>query len=192
MSDQVTGLLSPWLRRRRLAAVRRHLSGRVLDFGCGTGAMTDLVDPGRYVGFDADAASVDEARRQHPGFSFTSQLDEVPGQFDTIVLLAVIEHLHEPEKVVGELVARLQPGGRLVATTPHPRFEWLHELGAKLGIVSQEAAHEHDTLYDRGMLATLFSDSGLQLESYRRLLGGLNQLAVARRPSSTEAAAASG
>ena len=41
MTDQAAeGLLSPMLRNRRIQAVKPFLRGRVLDVGCGNGALT--------------------------------------------------------------------------------------------------------------------------------------------------------
>ena len=40
MADQgAEGWLSPWLRMQRIKAAQPYLSRRVLDFGCGSGAL---------------------------------------------------------------------------------------------------------------------------------------------------------
>ncbi|HQR37233.1 MAG TPA: methyltransferase domain-containing protein, partial [Blastocatellia bacterium] len=43
-------------------------------------------------------------------------LDDVEGEFDTIISLDVFEHLARPEPVIEALVGRLAPGGRLIVT----------------------------------------------------------------------------
>ena len=46
------GLLSPYLRNRRLAMARPLLTGRVLDVGCAEGHLAESVPADRYVGVD--------------------------------------------------------------------------------------------------------------------------------------------
>lgn len=44
---------------------------RLLDWGCGTGALTDLLHPGvNYTGFDTAQGMVERARREHPSRRF--------------------------------------------------------------------------------------------------------------------------
>ncbi len=69
---------------------------------------------------------------------------------------------------------------RLVLTTPHPAFEWVHELGAKLGLCSADAAEEHETLLDATAMRKLAEQNALRLVTVKRFLCGLNQLFVLR------------
>jgi SAM-dependent methyltransferase len=59
---------------RRLRAILRlplRSAESLLDFGCGTGRLADLVPPGvNYVGMDWSSAIVEEARRRRPGCDF--------------------------------------------------------------------------------------------------------------------------
>ncbi|MBN1510467.1 MAG: class I SAM-dependent methyltransferase, partial [Phycisphaerae bacterium] len=67
MANQASGFLSPFLRGCRLRAARPFIDGgRVLDMGCGTGSLADIVAPQQYLGVDIDAESVRLARRRHP------------------------------------------------------------------------------------------------------------------------------
>lgn len=181
MADQARGVLSPWLRSRRLAAARPYLRGRVLDVGCGVGALAADVAPVSYLGVDADPESLRVAQGRHPGHRFERLLDAAGGGWDTVVALALIEHVEEPAALLAELAARLHPGGRLVLTTPHPRLRRAHEFGARVGLFSREAAEEHTALLDEPSLRDLHGAAGLRVVVYRRFLGGANQLLVATR-----------
>lgn len=186
MADQGNeGRLSPFLRRCRMRAVRPFLRGRVLDVGCGTGLLAEWIAPNRYVGVDPDAASLALARRCNGGHRFESVLpgEEEQGRFDTIAVLAVIEHVPHLEYFMRGLVGYLADSvdASLVLTTPHPWTEGLHQLGAWGGLFSRAADDEHQALLNRDKLADLGLASGLRLAQYRRFLFGANQLAVLRR-----------
>ncbi|MBN1513149.1 MAG: methyltransferase domain-containing protein, partial [Phycisphaerae bacterium] len=124
------------------------------------------------------------ARRRYPEHTFLT-LDEfqdgrtLPG-FDVIVALAVIEHVDDPGDWLARLAAHLNPGGRIVLTTPHPAWRRVHDLGAAVGLFSREAAEEHHALLDEPALRELATNAGLDLIHSRRFLLGANQLFVLR------------
>lgn len=181
MADQSNeGLLSPFLRKQRLEAARPHIKGRVLDVGCGSGAVADLVAADRYVGVDVDELSLDNARKFHPQHIFQSCLPPPESGFDTIVSLAVIEHIKEPVGYLHSLADRLatESTSCIVLTTPHPAIDWVHTAGAYLGLFSRHAQEEHDDLFNKSQLEGLARKCGLSLVIYRRFLFGANQLAV--------------
>src|SRR3989344_4131716 len=95
----------------RHAAARVLVDGkRVLDVGCGDGALMVLLrEDGREVaGADLSATAVAHAREK--GFT-VAQLpdDESPlpfpdGSFECVVALDVLEHVYDPARLLGELV----------------------------------------------------------------------------------------
>jgi 2-polyprenyl-3-methyl-5-hydroxy-6-metoxy-1,4-benzoquinol methylase len=195
MADQGSeGLLSPWLRRKRIEAALPHLAGRVLDVGCGSGALAAHVAADRYCGVDIDAESLALARRRYPDHEFREALPASGDDFDTIVSLAVIEHVPDPARFLTELKARLgaATGSRIVISTPRPAVDWIHTAGSAVGLFSGHASEEHEELLDRPDLERAATDSGLELESFRRFLFGANQLAVFRRHGETGAGSGPG
>lgn len=184
MADQGSeGLLSPFLRARRLAAARPYLHGRVLDVGCGVGALAALVGPDAYLGVEVDPDALSLARAAHSRHRFQAELPSAGAGFDTVVCLAVIEHLPDPAAFLGELAARLaDPADScIVLTTPHPAVDRLHDWGAALGLFSKAANEEHQALLDETALRALGAAASLRLARYQRFLLGANQLAVYRR-----------
>jgi SAM-dependent methyltransferase len=174
----------------RLAAALPHLppGGRVLDVGCG---LTDLPDRiPNYVGCDRNAEVLASQRERWPKKDFfewdigrgAAPLElEARAPFEGILLLAVLEHVADPAAVLSRLSPLLSPGGRLVATTPHPSGGWLLEAGAALGFLSPHAREEHESLLGREALEEAGRSAGVSLVLYRRFLLGLNQLAVFSR-----------
>src|SRR5207302_11483133 len=183
MADQLTGLLSPFLRSRRMAAVTPFLSqGPLLDIGCGTGALAHHVDSTRYLGVDQDEESIAIAKNLFPTHRFLALAEfiQLPNenQFERIAGLAVIEHVEDPQKWLAWLRTLLKPGGRVVLTTPHPSIRWLHELGARIGVFSREGAREHRELINRDRMIQLAKTSGFRIQYVRTILSGCNQLFV--------------
>ena len=183
MADQARGLLSPYLRDRRINVAVAYLDGRVLDYGCGTGALADFFPPDRYVGTDRDEASLEIARQQHPGYSFypPEEIHSLRIRFDSIAALAVLEHLPDRVEFLRLLGSLLSESGRLVLTTPHPLSNGIHFIGSRLGIFSREASEEHGSLVGSGEMAGLAWAAGLAVIVSKRFLLGMNQLFVLER-----------
>lgn len=182
MADQGTqGRLSPWLRDQRIKAVRAYLTGRVLDYGCGGGALAAHVRVDKYLGYDPDAEAVFTARRDWPTHKFVTEPPTPAGEYDSVVCLAVLEHVHNPAAFLADLAGYLSPTGKIMLTTPHPRFEVVHTLGAKVGVFSHDAHEEHEELLDERALSSIAAQAGLSMLTYRRFLFGANQLALVER-----------
>jgi SAM-dependent methyltransferase len=105
------------------AAVRE--AGRVLDVGCGTGALVDAVakrDPGStVVGIDPSQPFIDYARQrfQGPRFSFDRgdgmALPYPDASFDCSLSLLVFMFIPQPEKAASEMRRVTRPGGTAAA-----------------------------------------------------------------------------
>jgi len=182
MTTKYSGVLSPYLRDRRIAVTRPLLKGRVLDVGCAEGHLAEHVAPADYVGVDLDEEILVEARSNWPDHTFMS-LDALdPGErFDTVVALAVIEHVPDPEGWLRRYAEQLVPGGSVIITTPHARWEPLHGIAAKFSLTSDEAHEEHETTFDEASITRLIESVGLRMTSYKRFLAGMNQLVVGTR-----------
>jgi SAM-dependent methyltransferase len=112
-------------RNRELARFlkrRRYLTNgsRLLDMGAGHGHIADVLREAipdlDVVAVEADLEGLANLRRL--GFSAYATLDEVPGDFDAINLVEVIEHLDDPVRALASLRQRLRRNGKLFCTTP--------------------------------------------------------------------------
>ncbi len=182
MADQGTeGFLSPFLRSQRTNAVVSLLKGKVLDVGCGSGALAAHVAPENYLGIDIDPISIAAAREKFPNHRFEQAQTTSENDFQTVVALAVIEHVPSPALFLQTLIDNLEGQNtdcRILCTTPHPAFETIYSIGVKFGLFSSSAHDEHETLLNQKTLAEAGGKAGLVLESYQRFLFGANQLAV--------------
>ena len=130
-TTQVADRLSRWqaLRGRSSTLARQGSRRRLRQRPVDPVVQARRVPRGRI-----DPASLDTARRERPGFRFDSALP-VDEEFDTIVILAVIEHVKDPTGLLAKLSPLLSKAGAMVITTPHPRMEWAHTVGAKVHLV---------------------------------------------------------
>lgn len=179
MPDQINGLLSPFLRTIRINAARPHLRGDILDYGCDVGALSIYIENSKYVGVDIDKESIGIATKTYPNYSFhTLGSFRTNKKFDTIVGLALIEHIKDPKSFLIELKSYLNKDGRIVLTTPHPYVDKIHFYGSRIGLFSQNAEDEHESLIDFAKMASLTEASGLEIYLYKRFLLGTNQLFI--------------
>jgi len=93
---------------------------RILDLGCGTGALTaEIAACGAEVfGIDRSADMIAEARKKFPALRFevvdARELSFV-GEFDAVFSNAVLHWIREPERVIVGVEKAFRPGGRFVA-----------------------------------------------------------------------------
>ena len=107
--------------------LRSFLPGRarVLDVGCGTGSLTNIVNEGK--GNEVYGIEPDETRAQvakSRGIEvfcgiLTEDYLRRQGPFDVVILADILEHLAEPAALL-RLVARgLNPGGMVLISVPN-------------------------------------------------------------------------
>jgi ubiquinone/menaquinone biosynthesis C-methylase UbiE len=93
---------------------------RILDVGCGTGALTaQIASAGaEVIGIDESANMIAEARHTHPELRF-EVMDardlSFRAEFDAVFSNAALHWMQPPEAVVRGLAAALKPSGRFVA-----------------------------------------------------------------------------
>ena len=119
-------LYSPSTYSRYVAAhgcIDRHVSGKVLDVGCGNMSFPSavLARADEYDGLDIE--------RRVPGVKYVADVQDMhmiaPETYDTVLCLEVLEHTPEPSQGLSEIFRVLKPRGVLIVTVPH--LARLHE-----------------------------------------------------------------
>ena len=101
----------------------------VIDVGCGSGVITNLLGNlgADAIGIDANPAAINFASQTfvHPNVKFLlGQVDEeyvFPDQVDKVYCLEVIEHIYyfQGKSMLGAFYKLLKPGGSVFLTTPN-------------------------------------------------------------------------
>ncbi len=181
------GLLSPFLRKRRIKAALPFIYGQVLDIGCGSGELAKYLPIDCYTGVDVDQESLNIAKNKYADHQFQQELPSGNQQFDTIVSLAVIEHVDNPEAFLLNLIEYLTTDqhSRIVLTSPHPITNQLHYFGSRVKLFSRTGNEEHEKLLNYSDFLHLAEVCGLYLKGYQRFLFGMNQLVVYQKEGSS-------
>lgn len=124
-----------------------HLSGRVLDVGCGIGDF--LAYRSGTVGVDVNTYAVDWCRQRglDARLMATDHLSFDDASFHAVMLDNVLEHLSEPTGLLLEIRRVLAPGGRVLVGVP-----------GKLGYTCDS---DHKVFYDESNLSRVMSDAGM-------------------------------
>ena len=178
--------------RSRYVAIRELVPapGRVLDYGCGWGAFSKMLEErgNEVVGIDLDDNQVDICRLVWAGIDRLSfehaaitELDSA--SFDCVVSNEVIEHVHNPGTYLDEINRVLVPGGRLVISLPNvmtprlvapllsPRLpENLRRISEQTRADYRKEQH-HIQAWDPAHFVRLVSTVGFVFEDYRPLEG---------------------
>ena len=147
------------------------IPGRVIDLGCGNGAVARVVRKRGYevVGIDAAVDGIEFAKTTEPEAPFfCASLDNllvpvVGGAYDAAYSLEVVEHLYQPRNLFRRAIEVIKPGGHLVVSTPY------HGYLKNLGLATVGAWDRHLTvhwdgghikLWSRRRLTELLTEAG--------------------------------
>lgn len=161
-----------------LAECQRLGVHRVLDLGCGNGALCqELARAGlEVVGCDADAGGIALAREAIPNVRFEavsvydppSKLSEKP--FDAVISTEVVEHLMAPRALPRFAASVLRPGGWFMVSTPYHGYL----KNVLLSVAGKWDSH-HSPLWDgghvkfwsRATLTRLLEEEGFRVERFQ-------------------------
>jgi SAM-dependent methyltransferase len=109
--------------RMILSAAQGHLSGRVLENGCGVGMYLEHLAPhvGSIIGLEYEPGRAQQAQNRVPYVVIAAgeQLPFEPLAFDTILSHEVLEHVGDDRSTVEEMVRVLKSDGIILVFVPN-------------------------------------------------------------------------
>ena len=173
------------LAKRRVRAVLPHIRGRLLDVGCGFNRL--VRDYANGVGVDvhpwpgADVIVADTAALQWESASF-----------DTVTIIAALNHIPNRVAVLAECRRVLRPGGRVVITMLTPRTSRIwHWLRAPWDADQRERGMQPGEVFGftSAQLLEMFGRAGFTLLVRQRFMLGFNHVYVFGLSETTQTAA---
>ena len=196
--------------RLRYVAERVPLAGvRVLDVGCGAGLLSEALagDGAEVTALDLSPELIDAAklhllesgkRVDYRLVSVEELAAQMPGAFDAITCMEMLEHVPDPGSVLHACATLLKPGGTLFLSTLDrtPQAFGAAIVGAEyLARLLPRGTHDYAQFIRPSELGAWLRESGLQLQDVSGLAydplrrkawvgrhRGMNYLACATRP----------
>jgi 2-polyprenyl-3-methyl-5-hydroxy-6-metoxy-1,4-benzoquinol methylase len=148
----------PQMREYRAIAARvaADRPRTVLDWGCGLGQMSDLLDrAGMDVSsfdYDPDHGESTRPLERYPRLQIRTSTDPVrlpysDSSFDAVLSCGVLEHVLDPDASLEEIRRVLAPGGMFYVYKLPNRLSYLEAVARRTGLYYHGAC-EHDKLYD--------------------------------------------
>jgi len=110
----------------------------ILELGCGTGDLLNILRPKRGVGIDFSEKMVRIARERHPYLEFRTadieQLESWEETFDVLIMSDVVGHLMDIEETFRHLHVFCRPDTRIIISYYNLLWEPILKMGEILGL----------------------------------------------------------
>ncbi len=178
---KLDGILRNWRVAKAVAQIRP--GGRLLDVGCHDGYLVRQIRSrvGWAIGLDP---LTQPGRRDGVEFirdSFPGRIPIRESSFDCITMLAVLEHMADPDRVAAECFRVLRPGGRVILTVPSPSVDQILWALQRLRLLDGLSTDEHHG-FDVDQTPAVFERAGFRLDTRETFQLGLNHLFVFVKP----------
>lgn len=177
-------LLEPLFRLIRIRMIQDYIPKNCVlcDIGCGFNA-TFLRDISRNIkcgyGFDKKIENTEFKNIIIRNLEISDKIPLDDESVNCVTLLAVVEHLDDPQKILTEAYRILKQNGILLLTTPSPKSKPLLEfLSYRLHIVSPVEIHDHKHYYSNEELQELMEKTGFQHMLVSNFEFGFNTRAI--------------
>lgn len=171
----------------RLGYVRDRTTlrgARVLDVGCGAGLLSEALarEGAQVTAIDLapDLIRIAKLHRLESGVEVEYRLtpvevlaDEMPGGFDAIVCMEMLEHVPDPGAIIAACATLLKPGGRLFLSTLNrtPAAFALAIVGAEyIARLLPEGTHQYRDFIKPSELGAWLRAADLELEDVSGLI----------------------
>lgn len=179
--------LDKFIANIRYKSIEKYIprGGVIADIGCGREAAflkkcSPFIDKG--YGFDFRIKNQCIKNLTLINNKDSDHLDLKNSSCHAVFMLAVLEHLDDPEKLLNEVYRILKPGGMLCLTTPTPMAKPILECMAfKLHIMNEEEILEHKHYYVSKEIRELVKKCAFENYKYKKFCFGVNSMVIAKK-----------
>lgn len=177
--------LDRFIAKIRYKVVNKYVpvNGVMCDIGCGQKADFLLQNASRIkrgYGFDfkiSDQTIGNIIIRNNKNITGTELAAE---SVNAVFMIALLEHLDNPDVLLTECNRILVPGGYIVLTTPTRLGKFfLEEMAFRWHIINEEEILEHKHYYTKREIFELLEKCGFTNYKYKKFTFGVNSMAVA-------------
>ena len=150
---------------------------RVLDVGCGGGILAESMAArgARVTGIDMGKEPLQIARLHalesgvelsYRQLTVEALADELPGSFDVVTCMEMLEHVPDPASVVAACARLVRPGGQLFFSTINRTAKsWLLMIAGAEYLLQMvpKGTHQHDKFIQPAELSRYAERAGLRL-----------------------------
>lgn len=158
--------LLPWRRAEwdmSVMFLQHRSGGKLLELGCGGG---DLLGSLSACGWEAEGVDVDPQAIKNAKLKGLNvrlgQIEEMEypaNSFDAVIMVHVIEHIHDPRRLLQECHRVLKPGGQLSLVTPNAA-SFLHKVFKRSWFPLEPPRHLH--IFTLDAIKKLLEESGFE------------------------------
>ncbi len=177
--------MEPFLRLMRIMESSAFIKAgsSVCDIGCGKNyvflkSVKNKISRG--VGLDKEVENGEEGNIRLISADIEGRLPEL-GKFDHVTMLAVLEHMSSPEKMLKACRNMLAENGTIIITTPSRKSRKKLEFLARTGFVSRKEISDHKHYFAREELEGAMKSAGFEIIKIKTFEFGNNILAVGRK-----------
>lgn len=186
--EKLDGYLSPLLRKLRFKQVFKYFEkkeGSILDIGCDNAELLKYI-PKKYIksylGIDFNPKVIEENSKKYEkedSIQFqlgdANSLQKLDKKFDSIFLIALIEHISEFETLLEKIYDISNDKAKIYITTPVAFADNILHIGSKVKLFAKESLDEHERYFSKKDFTNIKS---WNLYKYKKFEFGLNQLII--------------
>ncbi len=175
-----------WLRYKK---VIKHIpkNSMVCDIGCGQKAhflkeISSLIKSG--IGFDDKVENYRDSKYELKKLKISEEIPLEKESCDAVTMIAVLEHLSDPQIILNESFRVLKKDGKLILTTPVPLAKpFLEFLAFRLRLINKDDIKDHKNYFCTAEIKKILVESGFREENIKNylFLFCFNNLIVAQK-----------
>lgn len=176
-------------RHWRFREVIKHIpkNSIVCDIGCGKKALflkdiSSLIRQG--IGLDEAVKNYNNSKLELKRFKVSKSIPLEKESCEVVIMMAVLEHLSNPQEILDETFRILKDGGKLILTTPLPPAKPILELLAfKLRLINRDDIRSHRNYFWPKDIKKMLTKAGFKENNIKNSFFGfyLNSLVIAQK-----------